>query len=248
MVHLDGLDLTHLVGGHETDLHPFLHHTGLNTADRHRPDTGDRVDVLDREAEGEIDRFLGLGERVERLKQRRALVPGSVLTEFGDVVTDKRTYRDEAGILGLVADYLDQLCELVLNLVVALLVVIDDVHLVDSDNQLVDPECAGEEDVLPGLFHHAVRRGDDQQRGICLGCARDHVLDEVTVARAVHNGEVVLVSIEPLVSDIDRDTALALFLEAVHYPGELERALSLGLCLLPVRLNDMGRYGSRLKE
>ncbi len=102
--------------------------------------------------------------------------------------------------------------------------------------------------MLLGLLHHAIGCGDDQQCGVGLGCARDHVLDEVTVAGAVHDREVVLVGVEPLVGDIDGDTTLTLFLEAVHNPGELKRALTLGFGLLPERLDDVGRYRSGLKE
>ncbi len=76
--------------------------------------------------------------------------------------------------------------------------------------------------MLLGLLHHTVGCGDDQECGVCLGCSRDHILDEVTVSGAVHDGEIELVGIEPLVGDIDGDTTLTLFLEAVHNPGELE--------------------------
>src|SRR5690348_17621332 len=36
----------------------------------------------------------------------------------------------------------------------------------------------GEQDVLARLRHRAVGRGDDEDRAVHLGCARDHVLED----------------------------------------------------------------------
>ncbi len=140
---------------------------------------------------------------------------------------------------GLVPDHLHQRRELLLDLLEPLLVVVDHVHLVDGHDQLLDTERAGQEDVLLGLLHHAVGGRDHEDGRVGLGGARDHVLDEVTVARAVHDREVELRRVEPLVGDVDRDPALALLLEVVHDPRELEGALALGLGLLSVVLDDV---------
>ncbi len=137
---------------------------------------------------------------------------------------------------------------LLLDLFVALLVVLDGVHLVDADDQLGDAERTCKEDVLLGLLHHAVGCGDDEQCSVCLGCTGDHVLDEVAVSGTVYNGEVELVGVEPLVGDVDGDTTLTLLFEVVHNPREFKRALTLGFSLLPVVLDDMGRYRSRLEQ
>ncbi len=109
MVHLDGLDFTLLVRGHEADLHPLLHDTGLDTADGHRSDTGDGVDILDRETHGQGCGLLGFLKRVERIEHRRSLVPWGICTGLRDVVADERTDRDEADAVGLVTDNLEQL-------------------------------------------------------------------------------------------------------------------------------------------
>ena len=86
VVHLDGLDLSILVGGHEGDFHSLLHDTGLNTADRHGADTADAVHVLDRQAEGLVGRFLGFLEGVECRDEGQALVPGRLGAVGLDVV------------------------------------------------------------------------------------------------------------------------------------------------------------------
>src|SRR5437870_1469532 len=100
------------------------------------------------------------------------------------------------------------------------------VHLVDRDERLLDAERPREEDVLLRLRLDALRGADDEDRGVRLGRARDHVLDEVPVARGVDEREVVLVRVKALVRDVDREAALPLLLDLVHDEGELEGGLA----------------------
>lgn len=58
-----------------------------------------------------------------------------------------------------------------------------------------------------------------------LGCACDHVLDEVAVARGVDDGDVVLGGLEFPEGDVDGDAALPLGFQLVQHPGVLEGAL-----------------------
>jgi hypothetical protein len=95
MVHLDGLYLTLFVGRHKGDLHPFLHDTGLYPSDRNRADTADAVDILDREPEWLVSRFLGFLERVERLKKRGTGIPGCLGAFLCDVDTLEGTGGDK---------------------------------------------------------------------------------------------------------------------------------------------------------
>src|SRR5437660_782629 len=53
-------------------------------------------------------------------------------------------------------------------------------------------------------FIPTFRRPDDEDGGIGLGRARDHVLDEVPVAGGVDDREVVLVRVKAFVRDVDR--------------------------------------------
>jgi hypothetical protein len=78
-----------------------------------------------------------------------------------------------------------------------------------------------------------VRRIDNDDSNIGLRSTSDHVLDEITMARGIDNGERVLGGLELPQGDIDGDTTLALSLEVIKNPGILERRLThLGSLLL----------------
>ena len=64
--------------------------------------------------------------------------------------------------------------------------------------------------MLTRLGHGTVRRGDDEDRAVHLGGARDHVLDVVRVSRAVDVGVVPRLRLVLDVRGRDRDAALLL--------------------------------------
>ena len=72
-------------------------------------------------------------------------------------------------------------------------------------------DLAGQQYMLAGLRHRAVRGGNDQDRAIHLRRASDHVFDVVRVARAVDVGIMALVGFIFHVSNIDRNAALSFF-------------------------------------
>src|SRR5881397_3298024 len=228
VVHLDRLDFADLVRGHEVDLHPDLQEPGLHAADRHGPRARDRVDVLHREAQREVRRLRRDRELVQRLDEGGPLVPRHLGRRLDDVLALVRADRDEGDLVDLVADAPQEPGEFRLQFVEARLGErgLRRVHLVDRHDQLLDAEGAREEDVLLRLRLDALRPADDEDRGVRLGRARDHVLDEVPVARGVDDREVVLVRVKALVRDVDREAALALLLDLVHDERELERGLA----------------------
>ena len=73
MVHLDGLDLSGDVGGSEGDDHAGLDDTGLDTADGHRPNTADLVDILEGETEGLVGGTDGGLDGVDGIEEGLAL-------------------------------------------------------------------------------------------------------------------------------------------------------------------------------
>ena len=73
------------------------------------------------------------------------------------------------------------------------------VHLVDTNDQLLDTKGEGQESVFSGLtilgdtsFEFTNTSGDDEDSAISLGGTSDHVLDEITVTWGVNDGDVVL--------------------------------------------------------
>ena len=104
---------------------------------------------------------------------------------------------------------------------------------VDSNDQLLDTEGVGEQGVLSGLsvlgntsLELTGSGGDDEHTAVSLAGASDHVLDEVTMAGGVDDGDVVLGGLELPECDINGDTTLTLGLQLVHDPGILEGALN----------------------
>ena len=194
----------------QLDLVADLDDAALDAAGRDRPPALDAEDVLDRHEERLVDRPLGgrdVGvDRVHQLLDRLVGPVGRVVAGLegleGAAADDRQVVAREV-VLG------EELADLELDEVEELGVV-DHVDLVEEDDDVRDLDLAGEQDVLAGLGHRAVGRGDDEDRAVHLGGAGDHVLDVVGVARAVDVGVVAGVGLVLDVGDRDRDPALAL--------------------------------------
>ena len=78
---------------------------------------------------------------------------------------------------------------------------------------------------------------NDQNGNISLRRSRNHVLDEITMAGGINDGEVVLLRLELPQRNIDRDTTLTLGLHLVQHPRVLEGALTNIVGLLLKTLN-----------
>merc|ERR1719351_145450 len=108
------------------------------------------------------------------------------------------------------------------------------VHLVDTNDQLLDTKGKGQESVFSGLtilgdtsFEFTNTSGDDEDSAISLGGTCDHVLDEITVTWGVNDGDVVFVGLEFPESNIDGDTTFTFGLEFVQNPGVFEGTFTL---------------------
>ena len=162
-----------------------------------------------------VGRVVGVVGRLERLERGAA--------DDRDVVTREVVLGQQLADLEL--DEVEQLG------------VVDHVDLVEEHDDERHLDLAGEQDVLAGLGHRAVGRGDDQDRAVHLGGAGDHVLDVVGVPRAVDVGVVAGGRLVLDVGDRDRDPALALLGGVVD---RVERAV-LGLAAQGEVLADRGR-------
>ena len=210
--HLDAGDddLAGRLDPDQLDLVADLDDAALDAAGRDRPPALDPEDVLDRHEERLVDRPLGgrdVGvDRVHQLLDRGVGRVGRVVGRLegleGAAPDDRQVVAREV-VLG------QELADLELDEVEELGVV-DHVDLVEEDDDVGDLDLAGEQDVLAGLGHRPVGRGDDEDRAVHLGGAGDHVLDVVGVARAVDVGVVAGVGLVLDVGDRDGDPALAL--------------------------------------
>jgi hypothetical protein len=245
VVHLDGLDFSGDVGGGEGDDHAGLQDTSLDTADGHCADTTDLVDILEGKTEGLVCGTLGGLNGVDGLEEGLAsglaslglllpaLVPGAVGGGLKHVVAVEAGDGDESDGLGVVADLLDEGGGLLDDLLETGLGPVGGVHLVDGDDELADTEGVGEQSVLTGLailgdtsLELTSTGGNDENGAVGLGSTSDHVLDEITVAGGVNDGDIVLGSLELPEGNVDGDTTLTLSLELVKDPGVLERTLA----------------------
>jgi len=163
------LDGEHLLvgeaGGRDADDITRLEGTLLDGTGDDLAHTLDVVDVGDGKTEGLVGEALrGGDEVVEGIEEGEAgdlllgtavglpsLVPGGLVGLLNEVVAVEAGVGDEGDLLGLEADHLEHLNELVLDLVETALVPAAGVHLVDADDDLLDTEEVEETGVLAGL-------------------------------------------------------------------------------------------------
>ena len=175
--------------------------TALDTAGSNGTTAGDGHNVLNGHQEGEV---------VVTSRRRDVLVDGvheladsvhplgvalesaqSGTTDDGDVVAGEIVLGEE--LTGLHLDEVDEL------------VIVNHVALVQENDDVGNADLTGEQDVLAGLGHRA-----DQDSAVHLSSTGDHVLDVVSVARAVNVSVVTGSSLVLDVGDGDRNAALAL--------------------------------------
>ena len=137
--------------------------------------------------------------------------------------------RDEGDGLGVVADLLDETGSLLDDFVEPVLGPFGSVHFVASDDELSDTEGEGEEGVLSGLsvlgdtgLEFTGTGSDDEDSAVSLGSTGDHVLDKVSVAGSVNDGDHVFGGLELPQGDVNGDTSLSLGLQFVQHPCVLE--------------------------
>src|SRR3954462_2783674 len=175
----------------------------LDAAGRDGAAAGDREDVLDRHQERLVEgtlRLRDVGVQVLGELDDLGRVRLVALERLERRAGDERDVVAREVVLGQqVTDLdLDQLEELV---------TVDHVRLVEEHDDVRHADLTGEQDVLTRLRHGAVGRGNDEDRAVHLGGARDHVLDEVGVTGAVDVGVVPGVGLVLDVGDRDRDAA-----------------------------------------
>ena len=159
-------------------------------------------------------------DRLEVLEQRRAVVPLQPVAALDHVVALEAGEWDADAVLD--ADLRGQLRVLLLELPEALLGVVDEIHLVDRDRDMPDPEQRHQVAVPARLRQQPLARVDQDHRAVRGRGAGDHVPRVLLVPGRVGDDELAPVGREVAVGDVDRDPLLALGREAVEQQREVE--------------------------
>jgi len=243
VVHLNRLDFCGDVDRGEGDNHTWLNDTGFDSTDWHSSNTTDLVDVLEGKSEGLVG-WPGWGDDgVEGFEHGGtleftllefllpSLVPSHVGGGFNHVVSMPSGDWHEGDRLGVESDLLDVVGHLSLDFSESLFTVwgLGGVHLVDSDDELLDAQSVREKSMFSGLsvlgdtgFELTNTGCDNEHSAIGLGGSCDHVLDEITMAGGVNDGNAEVFGFELPEGDIDGDTSFTFGLQFVQDPSVLE--------------------------
>lgn len=217
-----------------------LENTTLDTARNDGTTAGNGEDILDGHEEGLVK--ITLGGRDPGINSSKKLV-NLLRANLGALVVHGHESRahDDGGVVTLEAVAAKELTHLHLDKLQHLRVV-NGVDLVDEDNKSLDTDLTGEEQVLTGLGHLAVRGGDDNDGAVHVGGTGNHVLDVIGVTGAVDVGVVAVLGRVLDVGCGNGDTTLALF------GGLVDGAIveEVGEALLSLALGDGSRESSLL--
>ena len=116
-----------------------------------------------------------------------------------------------------------------MDLVEDRLVVVDEVHLVDREHQVRDPQQRQDHRVPAGLLGQALAGVDEHQAEVGGRGAGDHVAGVLHVAGGVGDDELALGGREVAVGHVDGDALLALGAQAVGEQREVGVVVAAGL-------------------
>jgi len=271
MVHFHRFHLSCNISRGKRDDHSRFDDSSLNTADWHCSNASNLVDILEWKTKclvsGACRRDDGIKGREEGEARNLSLFfgglgpsffffaftialgpPGHLLRFLQHIVSMPSRNGAEDNFLGIVPNLLDVTLDFLTDFQESGLVIwvgCGGVHLVDTNNKLLDTQGVGEKGMLTRLtifgdtrFKLTSSSSDNENSTISLRSSGYHVLDEIPVSRSVDDGDVVVLGLELPQSDIDGDTTFALSLELVQNPGIFEGALAHLLGFLLELFND----------
>ena len=121
-------------------------------------------------------------------------------------------------------ELVEEVAEVVFDGVEGGLVVVDEVHFVDGDDEVADAEEGGDGGVAARLWEHAFAGVYEDDGEVGGGGAGGHVAGVLLVAGGVRDDEFAAGGGEVAVGDVDGDALLAFGAEAVGEEGEIENA------------------------
>ena len=178
-------------------------------------------DELDRQAEGLLALAHDRLPDFQRTEQGGTRVPGHPLGSGGDVVADEGTDRDGLHIGHIEAGRSD--AHLADDLLEGRMVVADQVHLVDSNEDGLHTHERADREVPVRLRTHSTRGIDHQHGDVAVGCGNRHVAGVLLMPRGVGDEDAAAVGeVHVTVGDVDRDALLALGLQTVGQQGVVD--------------------------
>ena len=174
----------------------------------------------------------------QKVHQRPALIPFHIVGAFDDIVALERT----DGNVGHVGDFQlgQKRGELLADFAEDRLVIIDDVHLVDRDDEVADAQQRRDARVALRLDQHALCRVDENNHQVRGARTGGGIAGVLLVARGVGDDEFSTRGREVTVSDVDGNALLALGLQAIGHQRQVEvlagRTCPLGIVLDRLKL------------
>ena len=136
MVCLDRLALADFARRHEDHFVSVLQDARLDPSHRDSPDSGNGVNVLDWNSQWLVERLGRWNNSVESIQYAWTLVPWSIGTLLGEIISQPSAGGNEINLGNIIADSLQQSFQFLPGLLVTLFSVLDRliIHLVDSYN------------------------------------------------------------------------------------------------------------------
>ena len=267
VVHLDGEDLSDTwvgrgMGWHEHNLISWLDNSLLDTSGKDISNSLDLVSSRNWKTEWGISVTLWhLNEVVQSVEKSIDVLllslwinnvnsrPPSHVGGLGDEVIShpSRDWKDWHRVLDevwLPSDLAKHMGHLITDLLITGLLVSSDirVHLVNSNNELLDSEEVDKTGVLAGLSLNlsslvvslldssgeVTISWNHEEAHIGLSSSGNHILNEISVSWSINDGVVPFLSVELLGGARNSHTTSTLLLLSVHIEGEGERRLSEG--------------------
>ena len=171
---------------------------------------------------------------LEEPHQRRPVVPGRAVARVNDVVAAQAGDRNRRDVGQ--PDAGGEPAVVVVDLPVRGLVVADEVHLVDRQDHLADPDQRHQVAVAAGLREDALARVDQDHGHVGRGGPGDHVARVLLVTGGVGDDELPALGAEEAVRHVDRDALLTLGSQPVDEQREVDLA-ALGAPLAGIGLD-----------